>query len=376
MSARIHQVILKVAERCNLDCSYCYMYHGVDQSYRHRPRLMSEAVYLRTLVMLRSYCENHGSSMSLSFHGGEPTLCGIRQLNEWFGLARSVIGERLDTLSLQTNGTLLDDDWLDMFVGHRVALGISMDGPRVVHDSERVDHAGRGSHTRVESTLKRALARGIDPLVLAVVRPGSSGADVYHYFRALGVRRLDFLIPDTTRPGAAALRRRYGPTPIADVLLPAFDAWIEEDDPDVEVRLFKAMIVQLAGLPSGIDAFGNRPTSYLVVESDGAIEGNDVFKICANGLAATNLNVLRHSFDDLGPDRGFVGRLVHEGLPLPSACRPCQWSSACAGGYPPHRYAPENGFDNPSAWCADLMEMFEHVAGTCFKARVEHAQYA
>jgi uncharacterized protein len=371
VSARIHQVILKVAERCNLDCTYCYMYHGANQSYLRRPRFMSEEVYLRTLLMLRGYCDNHGSSISLSFHGGEPTLCGRDRLDEWFTLAHSVLGARLDAISLQTNGTLLDDDWLDLFAEHRIALGISIDGPATVHDSERVDHAGRGSHARVEAALVRTLEAGTEPLVLAVVHPGSSGAEVYEYFRGLGVRRLDFLIPDVTHEGAAALRRRYGPTPIADVLLPAFDAWLEEDDPEVEVRLFKSMIVQLAGLPSGIDAFGNRPTSYLVIESDGEIEGNDVFKICATGVAATEFNVLTHSFDDIRPETGFLGRLIYEGLPLPRACRSCRWRDACAGGYPPHRYSPETGFDNPSAWCADLMAMFDHAARVCFRAPVE-----
>lgn len=370
MSARIHQVILKVAERCNLDCSYCYMYHGADQSYLRRPRFMSEEIYLRTLLMLRGYCDNHGSAISLSFHGGEPTLCGRERLHRWFSLARDVLDHRLEAISLQTNGTLLDDDWLDLFFEHGIALGISIDGPRAVHDSERVDHAGRGSHARVESALVRTLEAGLEPLVLAVVRPGFDGAEIYRYLRGLGVRRLDLLIPDVTHEGAAALRLRYGPTPIADVLLPAFDAWLEEDDPDADVRLFKAMIVQLTGEPSGIDAFGNRPASYLVVESDGAIEGNDVFKICATGVAATELNVLCNSFDDIRPETGFLGQFVHEGLPLPRACRPCRWRKACAGGYPPHRYSPESGFDNASAWCADLMAMFDHIARVCFRAPV------
>jgi uncharacterized protein len=370
VTAHIHQVILKVAERCNLNCSYCYMYHGVDQSYRSRPRFMSEEIYLRTLLMLRGYCANHDSSMSLSFHGGEPTLCGVERLDRWFTIARTVLGERLDTMSLQTNGTLIDDEWLALFAEHEIALGISIDGPAAVHDVERVDHANRGSHARVEAALLRILRAGLEPLVLAVVRPGSSGSDIYRYFRSLGVRRLDFLIPDVTHEGAAALRARYGATPIADVLLPAFDAYLAEDDPSVEIRLFKSMISQLAGVPSGIDAFGNRPASYLVVESDGAIEGNDVFKICDTGVVATPLNVLTHSFDDITPKMGFLGRFIHQGLPLPRVCRTCRWRVACAGGYPPHRYARDNGFDNQSAWCADLMAMFDHLARVCFRTPV------
>jgi uncharacterized protein len=370
VSARIHQVILKVAERCNLDCAYCYMYHGIDQSWRRRPTFMSEDVYLRTLFMLRGYCDHHESEISLSFHGGEPTLCGKDKLDRWFTLARSLLDGRLAMMSLQTNGTLWDSDWAELFRAHGVGVGLSIDGPASVHDSQRVDHAGRGSHADVEATLVEMLEAELDPLVLAVVHPGSSGEEIYQYFRSLGVRQLDLLIPDVTRRQAEAIRRRHGPTPIADVLLPLFDAWLDEDDPEVQIRLFRSMIAQIAGIPGGIDAFGNRPTSYLVVESDGAIEGNDVFKICGHGLANTGLNVLTHSFDDITAETGFVGRLMFEGLPLPHGCLDCRWRDACAGGYPPHRFVRGTGFDNPSVWCADLMAMFDHVSRVCFREPV------
>lgn len=341
------------------------MYHGIDQSWRARPRFMSEPIYLRTLLMLRGYCDNHDSTISLSFHGGEPTLCGRERLGRWWGQAREILDERLDMIGIQTNGTLLDAEWLELFRRHDVGVGISIDGPVAVHDSERLDHAGRGSHERVERALGELIAGGFDPLVLAVVHPGSAGDELYRYFRSLGVRELDFLIPDVTHATVAPIRARHGATPVADVLIPAFDAWLAEDNPDVTVRLFRSMIAQLAGIPGGIDSFGNRRESYLVVESDGFIEGNDVYKICGKGLASSQLNVLTSSFDDITPETGFVGTLIHEGLPLPSGCRSCRWSEACAGGYPPHRYA-NGSFDNPSAWCADLMALFDHVAERCF----------
>src|SRR5207253_9807535 len=123
--------------------------------------------------------------------------------------------------------------------------------------------------------------------------------EVYRFLRDLNIPVIDLMFPDVSHDTVVELRTDKNGTPIADYLIPIFDEWIAEDNPDFKIRLFWGMIQRLLGGEGITDVFGNPKLSYLVVESDGAIEGNDVLKVCSEGMAETRLNVLRDSFNDL-----------------------------------------------------------------------------
>jgi uncharacterized protein len=364
--ARINQLIVKIAGRCNLDCTYCYMYHGADQSWRSKPKQMSDEVFDMMLWRARSYCEAHAPHrISLSLHGGEPLLVGKDRLSRFVRTARDVMGEHLVDIAVQTNGTLIDDEWALLLAELNVGLGISIDGPASVHDASRQDRRGGGSHSRVVQGLIRLRAAGFNPMGLCVIDPRADGAAVYRHLRDIGLKRIDFLIPDVTHETVAKWRPKDRELPIAQYLLAVADAWLGEDDPEVEVRILHGLFRRLMGGPHLTDAFGNPRLSYLVVESNGAIEGNDVLKVCAPGMAETGLNVLTNGFDDLDPYGTMVGRMVHEGVGLCDTCRRCPHVAICGGGYLPHRWSKDRGFDNPSAWCGDIQALLEGLEKRC-----------
>ena len=147
----ISQVILKVASRCNLNCSYCYVYNMADSSWKTRPALMSNEVFDAALQRSLEQCRATGQDrLRIAFHGGEPCLMGPDRFDAWCGRARSVLGEIVKLhLVIQTNGTLLDSRWIDLLRNHRVSVGISMDGPKEIHDATRVDHRQQGSYEQV-----------------------------------------------------------------------------------------------------------------------------------------------------------------------------------------------------------------------------------
>ena len=119
----------------------------------------------------------------------------------------------------------------------------------------------------------------------------------------------------------------------------------------------------ILGGTSQIEAIGNQPTGYAVIEANGDIEGVDVLRVCGEGMAGTGLNVRDAPFRS-STRAGLLHRqAIFEGMPLPRACRACPEARTCAGGYLPHRCSLENGFDNPSVWCADLFKLFGHVRG-------------
>jgi uncharacterized protein len=362
MAELLTSVVLKIAARCNLNCSYCYMYNHEDQSWRERPKLMSEKVYTALLRAIREYCDRRpGHRMCIIFHGGEPMLIGKSRFANMCRHAKETLGARLSGLSVQTNGSLLDEEWARILVEHDVAAGISIDGPALVHDAARVTHSGRGSHARAVRGLKLLQEAGMDPAVLCVVDPGADGLMIYRHFRELSVQTMNFLLPDVSHDNKVRFYSGRGATPVADYLIPIFDHWFAEDNPEIRIRLFWGLLRMMMGGDGETDAFGNPTMHYVVVESDGSIEPLDALKVCEEGLTRTGLNVLQHGFDDLAGGRSLLHQLVNEGLQLPTACRTCPEKDVCGGGYYPHRYSRERGFDNPSVWCADILKLIGHL---------------
>ena len=203
-------------------------------------------------------------------------------------------------------------------------------------------------------------------MILSVISPGADGVSTYRHFRSLGIDRMAYLIPDVTHDSRDRLYGGLGSTPVADYLIPIFDEWMAEDDPNVYVRPFWGLIRTMLNGDGETDVFGNPPLSYLVIESDGEIEGLDALHVCKEGIARSGLNVSRNGFDDFTKAEPFVRQCLGSGIPLSATCVQCPQCAICGGGYLPHRYSSLNGFDNPSVWCADILAMLSHI-----RARVD-----
>ncbi|MGV3481886.1 MAG: radical SAM protein, partial [Sphingobium sp.] len=158
--AAIHPFIIKTAARCNLNCSYCYVYNQADTAWRSRPALMSDQIFTATVDRISRHVVQSGQTEALIlFHGGEPMLVGKRRFDEMCRALHHALGDLVDVqLAIQTNGVLIDEDWIALFRAHDVQLGISLDGMAVANDRHRVDHKGRGSHAAVVRAMDRLAA--------------------------------------------------------------------------------------------------------------------------------------------------------------------------------------------------------------------------
>lgn len=366
MESPIRTVIAKVATRCNLNCTYCYIYNHEDRSYLSRPRFISDDVFEAMLVRMRTYCDRReGHTLSLVFHGGEPTLMPVDRFDRLAQRATGVLGPRLRSMSIQTNATLLDERWVRVFLRHKMAVGVSLDGPPAVHDSARVDLRGQGSYAKTMAGIRVLREGGIDPNILCVINPGHSGLDVYRHFRGEEITWMSFLFPDVSHDSKDVFYPALGPTPVADYLIPIFDEWFAEDDPRVVVGVFWDLIQRLLGGPGTTDAFGNPLMTYVIVETDGAIEALDALRVCEEGLASSGLNVLTHDFDEVRTQSSsLLAQALGEPFELSTTCQSCEFQEVCGGGYLPHRYSRANGFNNPSVWCQDILVLLRHIRDT------------
>lgn len=373
----INTFLCKVASRCNLDCDYCYMYHHADQSWRDRPRFMSDETVMAFARNLSDYVANVKlDGVSVLLHGGEPLLTGEERVIRFCETVRKTVepqGAAVE-FAMQTNGVLLTPRWLEVLNSLGVTFGISLDGDQAANDRHRIDHSGVSSHADVERGLRvvqesphRSLFRGF----LSVIDIENDPLETYRYLMNWEPPRLDFLLPEGTHdrppPGIQGGGVGRRPTPYADWLIPIFDEWFRNPG-QTGVRLFENLIDVLLGGRSQTDGTGEGSFNLVTIETDGAIEDVDLFKAAYPGAPGLGLpsepppNVFTTSFSDLTSWPTVIERHqlnMREGLC--KTCRECPAVEACGGGFVPHRWSAEHGFSNPSVYCADLYKLSAHV---------------
>lgn len=360
-------IITKLTARCNLDCPYCYEFNLADTTWKNGPKKMSDEVFDALLVRVGNHARLAGQErVHFSFHGGEPTMVGVKRFVALVERASAVLDDLDVRISIQTNGTLLNAEWMKAFATYKVNVGVSLDGPKHIHDAVRIDHRGRGSYDQVTRGIRLLQDSNIGFGILTVITLGADPLEIHRHILDLGCTSLSYLLPDLTHDTIGDAHERFGPTPCADFLIPVFDDWWFNSTLDIRIRNFWDIARAILGGPSHVDALGNRPLRYVVVACNGDIEGLDVLKACEDGMIKTGLNVLQDEFRELPSRSPLHAEMVFGQLPLASQCQNCRERETCGGGYHPHRYSRVNGFQNPSVWCPDLMRLFTHI-----RARME-----
>ncbi|MEU4237114.1 FxsB family cyclophane-forming radical SAM/SPASM peptide maturase [Actinoplanes sp. NPDC026619] len=349
------EFVLKIHQRCNLACDYCYMYEHADQSWRERPRTMSDEVRDATLARIATHARTHDlSRVRIVLHGGEPLLYGPARLSSLVTAARSTLPCPVE-FSMQTNGVLLTERTLAVLRTHGIAVGVSVDGTPAEHDRHRSFPSGKGSFgavTRGLTLLQKPENQQVYGGLLCTVNASADPIACYQQLLEFAPPAIDLLLPHANWAAPP-------PEPVADWLIAVFDRWYGEKSP-VRIRLFDDAIALVLGGAARGEQLGLSPSGVVVVESDGDIEQVDALKSAYPGACATGLNVLRDDFDPALDHPGIVARQIGRAA-LSDECLACPAVAFCGGGHYAHRYRPGAGFRNPSVYCADLQLFLRHV---------------
>lgn len=358
-------VIIKLVERCNLKCTYCYYYSEENADVYERASLMG----VETLDQLISYIDGALNQAPVSrvvfgLHGGEPTLAKADKVSAFCREARRRLEERVEiSFAVQTNGVSLSKEWLKLVSEERMGVGISIDGDKSVHDRHRVDHRGRGSYERVRATVSELLPLDLDGSIeltaLAVMGPFFAGVDTYrHMTEDLGLRRIKLLFADRTRDMIPAGDELLD---FGRMLCEMFDYWLLNHSNHVRVTLFESAVRGILAARHGKRGDRSRITLGFALLSDGRIRVSDDFMVATEWFwGQRNLSISSSQFDDfLGQPH--VQQLVQASVEPPSGCRSCPHVESCAGGEVAHRFNRSQGFDNPSVYCSALKMFHDHV---------------
>lgn len=372
----VRQFVLKVHSRCNLACSYCYIYTGPDTSWRDRPPRADAATMRQTARRIADHVLRHGlHHIRVDLHGGEPLMAGPGPVVEYAQAVREALPAACTArFTVQTNGTRLDRAALDRLAAAGIHIGLSLDGGDPRLNSRRADHAGRSSwHAAARAARLLAGNPHVYAGLLCTIDVTADPGEVYASLAGLRPPTLDLLLPHANwsapPPGLPprdprAPRAGTPDVPYGRWLTEVFDLWWDSDPgraPVPRIRLFTEIIALLLGLPSTTEAVGLSPSAALVVDTDGAVEQCDSLKTAYAGAAATGLDVFHHTFDQALDHPGVAARRIGAAA-LGPVCRRCPVARVCGGGNYTHRYLEGSGFRHPSVYCADLEHLIRHVA--------------
>jgi uncharacterized protein len=358
------EFVVKLHGRCNLSCAYCYVYELRDTSWRRKPAVLSAALADRLAERVAEHAARHRlPAVRVVLHGGEPLLAGRQRTGHLLAALRAAVlpATRLE-FAVQTNGTLLNPAWMELFHRYGVRVGVSLDGDRAASDRHRRTRGGRSSHAAVERGLELLSGEENEALyggLLCTVDLGNDPLDVYEALLRYRPPSIDLLLPHATwqfpPPGHDPAAAPYGRW-----LAAVFDRWYAAPVRETRVRLFEAVMDLALGGSVVTESVGPDAPPFVVVETDGSIEQPDSLKAVYDGAAATGLHIGADDFDTAA--RHPLVREGRRGLEgLAEECRRCPVVRLCGGGLRAHRYRPDTGYANPSVYCADLKLLTTHI---------------
>lgn len=354
---------------CNLDCSYCF--------YLTKEELFPGSKFRMSDEVLEAYLANlieaeRGDVVTVAWQGGEPTLIGIDFYRRAAELAEGLLpaGKSIQW-TMQTNGTKLDDEWCTLFREHGYLIGLSLDGPRELHDAYRVDKRGAGSFDRVLAAARQLQRHQVDFNVLTCVHAanGDHGRRVYRFLRdEVGARYIQF-IPVVERlddrgetghrqVGRAVSERTVGAEQWGRFLTEAFDEWIARDVGEVFVLMFDWALASWLGLESPTCIFRETCGDALALEHTGDLYSCDHFVEPEYHLG----NIREASLLELATSDRQRRFGEHKQSSLPAYCRECPVRFACNGECPKNRFiTTPDGEPGLNYLCAGYKAFFTHI---------------
>lgn len=353
-----HLMIKPAGPACNLACDYCF-YLEKTALYPGHTR-MDDATLERIIA---AYLGAHpGPTVTFGWQGGEPLLMGLDFFRRAVELQKQYArpGQTVEN-ALQTNGTLIDDDWAAFLARKHFLVGISLDGPPELHDRYRKDRGGQPSHAKVLAGLRTLQQHGVEHNALCTVHRGNADhpLKVYRYLTGLGIEHLQFIpIVERDKPGS----RKPAPFSVRGesygaFLVAIFEEWAHHDVGRVFVQLFESALNVWLGGPPTLCVYAPTCGRAMALEHNGDLYACDHF-VTPEHLRGNLTPETAKALVD-GPAQTAFGAAKAD---LSADCRACPVRKFCGGDCPKHRLRLAADGKPISTLCAGLKMFFTHSA--------------
>lgn len=367
-------VMLKPAgSLCNLRCTYCYYLEKSRLYSGRRDHIMSDELLER---FVSEYIAAQTTPQVLfTWHGGEPLMRPISFYKRALELQRIYgRGRQIDNC-IQTNGTLLTDEWCAFFKENGFLVGVSIDGPQEFHDEYRTTATGRPTFRKVMEGINLLNKHGVEWNALAVVNDFNADhpLDFYHFFKQIGCHYIQFtpvVERMADRPDALTLAPgmqeggeltdfSITPEQWGRFLCTLFDEWVHHDVGDYYIQLFDATLANWVGQAPGVCTMAKECGHAGVMEFNGDVYSCDHFVYPEHRLG----NLRDYTIYEMmnSPKQQEFARMKH--LLLPQQCKECKFLFACHGECPKNRFVKDRyGHAGLNYLCKGYLQFFEHVA--------------
>ncbi len=364
-----------VGASCNMTCDYCY-YLEKDALYQHTPKhLMSDALLEK---FIKEYIRSQTTSEVLfTWHGGEPLLRPVSFYEKVITLQQRYAKGRVIDNVIQTNGTLLNDQFCEFFARNGWLVGVSIDGPQPFHDEYRRMHNQEPTFTKVMKGIELLNKHGVQWNAMAVVNDynGAHPLEFYHFFKSIHCQYIQFT-PIVERLAVHADGRTLAavdegdetsemtpysisPQKWGNFLCTIFDEWVRHDVGTYFIQLFDATLANWCGVAPGICSLAKTCGHAAVMEYNGDVYSCDHFVFPQYRIG----NLWEQGF----PEMMYGERQRQFGLSkftsLPRQCKRCQWLFTCHGECPKNRFCKTaDGERGLNYLCEGYCQFFSHAA--------------
>jgi uncharacterized protein len=322
---------------------------------------MKESLIPQIINRVENYLKAHPQEVfTFTFHGGEPLLIDKSFFGKFIRQAESLkelFPETTFEYNVQTNGVLIDDDWAAVLKEYKIFPGVSLDGTKKAHDMYRKDHKENGSYDDVIRGLKLLKRKLGFVSVISVMNLDESAEVTYQHLTDISSDYVNFLLPDYTHDSFP-----YQPKEMGKWLIELYDLWIQDKNRPI-IPFFNGLTNAILGSQK----IARHEAHALVIETNGDIEAVDSLKGCGENFTKTSLNVVNNDFEEI--IQSPLGKLYFQDSmeKLCTKCLECPVASICRGGRLVHRHKKENGFNNPSVYCEDMILLISHIQNTMMK---------
>lgn len=338
-----------VGAHCNLACDYCY-YLEKARLYDDVPRhVMSEELLER---FIREYIQSQTMpQVMFTWHGGETFMRPLSFYQRAMQLQQKYAEGRTIDNCIQTNGTLMTEEWCRFLKDNHWLVGVSIDGPQEFHDTYRRNKQGLPSFHKVMKGIRLLDKYGVEWNAMAVVNDYNADypLDVYHFFKEIGCHYLQFT-PVVERIKTHQDGRRLAsphddddcrladfsvsPEQWGNFLIAIFDEWVKQDVGTYFIQIFDATLANWVGVTPGVCSMSASCGHAAVMEFNGDVYACDHFVFPEYKLG----NIYQHSLIEMlyGEKQAAFGRIKQQGLP--QQCRACEYLFACHGECPKNRF--------------------------------------
>ena len=366
---------------CNLDCRYCYYLDKADIYGGVEPRMSLQM--LETCV--REYIQaNDVPEVTFNWHGGEPLVMGLDFYRKAVALEQKYAGDKTIRNTIQTNGTLIDQNWASFFRDNGFLVGISIDGPADLHDRYRRDKGGAPTFDKVLRGISLLYRNNVEFNTMTTVNKTSEGRglEVYSFLKSIGSRYMQFMpvVEHVKYPFGANGKPVKGARPyivspqdegasiapwsvdalaFGKFLTDIFDSWVLSDVGRYFVNIFDAALACWCGVMPGTCAYAQTCGGNSIIEHNGDVYPCDHFVYSGYRLGNVAEDSLRTMMES--------GQQVRFGISkrnsLPYKCLKCRYLFACNGECPKHRFSrTESGETGLNALCEGYFKFYSHVA--------------